>query len=152
MGGMTPMYLEDLAAGQKYGSQEITVDAEGIKSFAKEYDPQPFHLDERNAAGTFFGGLVASGWQTASLTMKLLVASDLKIAGGLIGAGVEELRWPRPVRPGDALHVECEILETRVSKSHPDRGVAKTRISTLDRAGNPVQQMIVNMIVPRRPQ
>ena len=146
------MYLEDLAAGQKYGSQEITVDAEGIKSFAKEYDPQPFHLDERNAAGTFFGGLVASGWQTASLTMKLLVASDLKIAGGLIGAGVEELRWPRPVRPGDALHVECEILETRVSKSHPDRGVAKTRISTLDRAGNPVQQMIVNMIVPRRPQ
>ena len=146
------MYLEDLAAGQKYGSQEITVDAEGIKSFAKEYDPQPFHLDERNAAGTFFGGLVASGWQTASLTMKLLVASDLKIAGGLIGAGVEELRWPRPVRPGDHLHVECEILETRVSKSHPDRGVAKTRISTLDRAGNPVQQMIVNMIVPRRPQ
>ena len=146
------MYLEDLAAGQKYESQEIAVDAEGIKSFAREYDPQPFHLDERNAAGTFFGGLVASGWQTASLTMKLLVASDLKIVGGLIGAGVEELRWPRPVRPGDVLHVECEILETRVSKSQPNRGVAKTRISTLDRAGNPVQQMIVNMIVPCRPR
>jgi acyl dehydratase len=147
---MTALYLEDLAAGQKYLSDEITVDEEGIKSFAKEFDPQPFHLDERTAAGTFFGELVASGWQTASITMKLLVASDLKIAGGLIGAGVEELRWPRPVRPGDVLHVECEILETRVSKSNLQRGVAKTRIWTLDRAGNPVQQMIVTMIVPCR--
>src|SRR5262245_7720286 len=146
------MYLEDLAAGQRFRSPEIAVDAEGIMSFAREYDPQPFHLDERSAAETFFGELVASGWQTASLTMKLLVSSDLKIAGGLIGASVEELRWPRPVRPGDHLRVECEILETRVSNSRPDRGIARARILTLDRAGKPVQQLIVNMIVPRRPQ
>jgi acyl dehydratase len=149
---LTPLYLEDLAEGQTYASQEAAVDAEAIKSFAQEYDPQPFHLDERHAAGTFFGGLVASGWQTAALTMKLLVASDLRIAGGLIGAGVDELRWPRPVRPGDVLHVECEILETRASKSRSDRGVVKARVTTVDQAGNAVQQMIVTMIVPRRPQ
>jgi acyl dehydratase len=143
-------YLEDLAAGQLYGSPEITVDAEAIKLFAGEYDPQPFHVDEQAAEGTFFGGLVASGWHTASLTMKLLVAGELKVAGGLIGAGVEELRWPRPVRPGDRLHVECEILETRSSKSRPDRGLVKVRITTLESGGAPVQQMLVTMIVPRR--
>lgn len=149
---MTPLYLEDLAAGQKYKSREIAVDAEGIKWFAREFDPQPFHLDERSAEETFFRGLVASGWHTASLTMKLLVASDLQIVGGLVGAGVEKLQWPRPVHPGDVLHVECEILETRVSKSQPDRGVAKARVSTLDQAGNAVQEMIVNMIVPCGPR
>lgn len=149
---MTLMYLEDLEVGQVYRSPEITVDADGIKEFAQQFDPQPFHLDENAARGTFFGGLVASGWHTAALTMKLLVAGDFKIAGGLIGAGVDELRWPRPVRPGDVLHVDCAVLETRVSKSRPDRGIVKTRITTLDQTGDPVQQMIVNMIVPCRPR
>ena len=147
------MYFEDLEVGQHYHSPEIAVDAEGIKSFARQFDPQPFHLDEQAAATeSFFGGLVAGGWYTAALTMKLLVTGDLKIAGGLVGAGVEDLRWPRPVRPGDVLHIDCEIVETRVSKSRPDRGIVKTRITTSDREGHPVQQMIVNMIVPRRPQ
>ena len=149
---MTPMYFEDLAVGQVYRSPEMTVEAEGIKSFAEQFDPQPFHLDENAAAGSFFGGLVASGWYTAAITMRLLVTGDLKIAGGLIGAGVEEIRWPRPVRPGDVLHVDCEIVEIRVSKSHPERGVVKSRITTTDQEGRPVQQMIVNMIVPRRPE
>lgn len=149
---MALIYLEDLEVGQVYRSPETTVEAEGIKSFAQQFDPQPFHLDESAAAGTFFGGLVASGWHTAAITMKLLVAGDFKIAGGLIGAGVEELKWPRPVRPGDILHVDCEVMETRVSKSRPDRGIVRTRITTSDRTGDPVQQMIVNMIVPRRPQ
>lgn len=149
---MTPMYLEDLKAGQVYRSSEITVEAEGIKSFAEQFDPQPFHLDDGAAAGTFFGRLVASGWYTAALTMKLLVTSDLKIAGGLVGAGVEEIRWPSPVYPGDVLHIDCEIVEVRVSKSHPDRGVVKSRITTSDRDGRTVQQMLVTMIVPRRPQ
>lgn len=148
---MTPMHFEDLEAGQVYRSPELTVAAAGIKSFAREFDPQPFHVDETAATGTFFGGLVASGWYTAALTMKLLVAGDLKIAGGLIGAGVEEIRWPRPVRAGDILHVDCEVVETRLSKSRSDRGIVKSRITTSDHEGRAVQQMIVNMIVPCRP-
>jgi len=149
---MTPMYLEDLKAGQVYRSAEITVDAEGIKSFAEQFDPQPFHLDESAATETFFGRLVASGWYTAAITMKLLVTGELEIAGGFIGAGVEEIRWPSPVYPGDVLHIDCEIVDVRVSKSRPDRGVVKSRITTSNRDGRLVQQMLVNMIVPRRPQ
>lgn len=148
---MKTMYFEDLAVGQVYRSPEMTVEANGIKSFAEQFDPQPFHLDENAAAETFFGGLVASGWYTAAITMRLLVMGDLKIVGGLIGAGVEEIRWPRPVRPDDLLHVDCEIVETRVSKSRPDRGIVKSRITTSDREGRAVQHMIVNMIVPCRP-
>src|SRR6478736_9912583 len=98
-----------------------------IEAFAAEYDPQPFHLDEGAARASYFGGLVASGWHTAALTMKLLVGGDLKIVGGLIGLGAEELRWPRPVRPGDVLRVESEVLELRPSRSRPDRGIVRMR-------------------------
>src|SRR3954470_24794091 len=100
------LYLEDLAVGQTYRSGNVTVDPARLKSFAAEFDPQPFHLDEQAAGASVFGGLVASGWHTAALTMRLLVEGDLKVAGGLVGAGVDELRWPRPVRPGDTLRVE----------------------------------------------
>ena len=98
------------------------VDAEQIKSFAAEFDPQPFHLDEQAAQDTIFRGLAASGWHTAAMTMRLLVESELKPAGGIVGAGFDEFRWPRPVRPGDELRVESEVLEVRPSKSRPDRG------------------------------
>ncbi len=119
---LTERYLEDFEPGQTFRSGRIRIDAERIKSFAAEFDPQPFHLDERAAADSIFRGLAASGWHTAAITMRLLVDSDLKLAGGIVGAGFDELRWPRPVRPGDELRVESEVLEIRASKSRPVPG------------------------------
>src|SRR6266511_2116221 len=110
-------YLEDFAVGQKYhGAERLRVDAERIKAFAAEFDPQPFHLDAAAARASIFQGLAASGWHTAAMTMRLLVTSELKPAGGIVGVGFDEMRWPRPVRPGDELHVETEVLEVRASK------------------------------------
>jgi acyl dehydratase len=132
------------------GGDPVSVDADSIKAFARQFDPQPFHLDEATAARTFFGGLAASGWHTAAITMKLLVKGGLPLAGGIIGAGVEEVRWPRPVRPGDRLRVESEVLEVRPSRSRPEQGLAKIRTTTLNQNGEPVQVMTSNLIVPRR--
>jgi acyl dehydratase len=146
-----PLYFEDLAVGQTFGTGTVKVETEMIKAFASEFDPQPFHLDEEAAHESLFGGLVASGWHTAALTMRLLVEGELKIVGGLIGMGAEELRWPRPVRPGDVLRVECEVLDLRPSKSQPDRGIVRVRNTTLNQDGQPVMVLVVNMIVPRRP-
>ncbi len=145
------LYLEDFEPGQKFGSGRLRVDAERIKSFAAEFDPQPFHLDETSARDTFFRGLAASGWHTTAMTMRLLVEGALKPAGGIIGAGFDELRWPRPVRPGDELHVESEVLEVRASKSRPDQGVIKVKTTTLNQNDEPVQVFVGNLIVPRRP-
>jgi acyl dehydratase len=150
--GLTaPLYYEDLAVGQTFGTGTVTVEAEMIRAFAAEYDPQPFHLDEGAARASLFGGLVASGWHTAALTMKLLVRGSLQITGGLIGMGAEELRWPRPVRPGDVLRVESEVLALRISNSQPGRGLVRVRNTTLNQDGKPVMVTIVTMIVPRRP-
>ena len=146
------LYLEDLAPGQNYrpdGTGEV-VDAEAIKNFARRFDPQPFHLDEKAAHSSMFGELVASGWHTAALTMSLLVNGGLPLAGGIIGAGADELRWPRPVRPGDRLRVESEILEVRPSSSRPTQGIAKVRTTTLNQNDEPVQVMVVNLVVARR--
>ena len=120
-------YLEDLEPGHKFVSGRLSVEAERIKSFAAEFDPQPFHLNEDSARDSFFNGLAASGWHTAAMTMRLLVESDFKPAGGIIGAGFDDMRWPRPVRPGDELHVESEVLEVRPSKSRPDQGLIKVK-------------------------
>ena len=144
-------YLEDFAVGQTFGSGRVRVDAERIKSFAAEFDPQPFHLDEDAAHGTIFGGLAASGWHTAALSMRLLVESELRPIGGIVGAGFDEFRWPRPVRPGDELHLKSEVLEVRPSKSHPAQGLIKVRTTTLNQAGEPVQILVANLVVPRRP-
>jgi acyl dehydratase len=144
-------YLEDFEPGQKFGSNTLAVEAARIKSFAAEFDPQPFHLDERTARDTFFKGLAASGWHTAAITMRLLVDGELSPAGGIIGAGFDEMRWPKPVRPGDELRVESEILEVRASKSRPDQGVIKVRTTTLNQDGEPVQVFVGNLIVLRRP-
>ena len=145
-------YLEDFAVGQKFGGAErVRVDAARIKSFAAEFDPQPFHLDENTARGSIFRGLAASGWHTAAMTMKLLVASELQPAGGIIGAGFDEFRWPTPVRPGDELRVESEVLEVRPSKSRPDIGVVKVRTTTLNQKNETVQISVGNLMVPRRP-
>ena len=144
-------YLEDYAAGQKYaGSARVRVDAERIHRFAAEFDPQPFHLDDAAAQQSIFRGLAASGWHTAAMTMRLLVASDLEPAGGIVGAGFDEFRWPLPVRPGDELRVEVEVLEVRPSKSRPDLGVIKIRTTTLNQNGQAVQVTVGNLMVPRK--
>jgi acyl dehydratase len=133
------------------GATRIVVDAAGIKRFAAEFDPQPFHLDEATAEGTFFRGLAASGWHTAAVLMRLLVDSDLKPAGGIVGAGFDDFRWPRPVRPGDTLRCETEVLEVRPSKSRPEQGIVKVRFSAINQHDEPVQVMVGNLVVPRRP-
>src|SRR5918999_5193932 len=144
-------YLEDFAVGQKFGSATLRVEEDGIKRFAAEFDPQPFHLDNAAARASLFGGLAASGWHTAALTMRLLVQSEVKPAGGIIGAGFDEFRWPRPVRPGDELRIEAEVLEVRPSKSRPDQGMVKLKTTTLNQKDEPVQISVGNLVVPRRP-
>lgn len=144
-------YLEDFAPGQVYaGTTRARVVPERIKSFAAEFDPQPFHLDQDAAAASLFKGLAASGWHTAALTMRLLVASELNPAGGIVGAGFDELRWPLPVRPNDELRVESEILEARPLKSRADMGIVKVKTTTLNQRGEAVQVSIGNLFVPRR--
>jgi acyl dehydratase len=143
-------YLEDFAVGQTYGSGRLTVDKDRIQAFAAEFDPQPFHLDDEAARGSIFGGLAASGWHTAALTMRLLVEGELKPAGGIVGVGFDEFRWPLPVHPGDELHLESEVLEVRPSKSRPNQGLIKVRTTTRNQDGDAVQVLVGNLIVPRR--
>lgn len=147
---MTTRYLEDYAAGQLYGSGRLSIDQERIRSFAAEFDPQPFHLGEEAARGSIFRGLAASGWHTAAVTMRLLVEGELKPAGGIIGMGFEEFRWPLPVRPGDELHVESEVLDVRPSKSRPHQGLLKIRTTTFNQKGEAVQITVGSLLVPRR--
>jgi len=145
-------FFEDLSVGQKFSSATVTVTAEAIKAFAKQFDPQPFHLDEEAARGTFFGRLVASGWHTAAMTMRLLVDSDLVPAGGTIGLGTDELSFPRPVYPGDVLHIEGEVVAMRPSQSRPGIGVVKVFITTLNQDGQAVQRFSPILMVRRRPE
>ena len=145
-----PLYFDDLRVGQRFESGSHTLDAAEIKAFAAQFDPQPFHLDERAAADTLFGGLAASGWHTAAITMRLNVEGGLPLAGGLIGAGCQ-LSWPAPARPGDTLHVESEVLELTLSRSRPDRGIAKVLGRTLNQRGEAVQIIEAKLVVFRRP-
>jgi acyl dehydratase len=144
------LYLDDLAVGRKFATGSTTLTLEGCKEFAAEFDPQPFHLEEAAAQSSLFGRIAASGWYTASLSMRLLVEGELTIGGGLIGLG-GELEWPRPTYPGDTLHVETEVLAIRVSETKPDRGVVTVRNRTLNQRGEAVQIAVVKMLVPRRP-
>ena len=142
------LYLEDLHVGQTFTTGSITVTTEAIKAFAREYDPQPFHLEEAAAQASLFRGLAASGWHTAALSMRLLV-DGLPIAGGLIGVG-GETTWPRPTRPGDTLTVHIEVLEITPSRSRPDRGLVRTRNETRNQHGEAVQISTLGMVVWRR--
>jgi acyl dehydratase len=144
-------YLQDFSEGQTFRSSTLRVDAEQIKTFAAQFDPQPFHTDEQAARTTIFGGLAASGWHTAALTMRLLVDSELKPAGGLVGAGLDELKWPKPVRPGDDLHLNIEVLSVRPSRSRPTQGIIKVRTTTLNQNDEAVQVFVGNLIVVARP-
>jgi acyl dehydratase len=145
------LYFEDLTPGRRFASGSHTLDAVSIKAFAREYDPQPFHTDEEAAKSTFFQGLAASGWHTMATTMRLIVDSDFRPAGGVIGGGVDEFRWPKPVRPGDTLRVESEVVEARVSKTRPEIGIVRVRHTTLNQHGESVQSFIANHVVQRRP-
>jgi acyl dehydratase len=150
-GEKAALYLGDLRVGQRFVSGTHRIDEEQIRAFAEQFDPQPFHIDVEAAKETLFDGLVASGWHTAAITMRLLVGGGLPIAGGIVGAG-GEIAWPRPVRPGAVLHVESEILELRPSRSRPDRGVATVRCETRDQLGEIVQVLVATLVVPRRLQ
>lgn len=145
------LYLDDLVPGQRFiGTTRIRIEEDRIKTFAAEFDPQPFHLDEQAASASIFAGLAASGWHTAAVTMRLLVDSEFRPAGGIVGAGFDELRWPLPLRPGDELRVESEVLEVRPSKSRPEQGLVKVRTTTLNQDGKAVQISVDNLVVPRR--
>src|ERR1700737_4992447 len=144
-------YFEDFGVGQIFGSGRLRIDTERCKTFAAEFDPQSFHLDEEAARETVFGGLAASGWHTAVVTMRVLVGSELKPAGGILSLGFDELRWPRPVRPEDELRVESEVLEVRPSKSRPEHGLVKVRTTTLNQNGEAVHVATANLLVLRRP-
>ncbi len=144
------LFLEDLYPGQRFTSGSHTVDEAQIKAFANQFDPQPFHLDDEAAKGTLFAGLAASGWHTAAITMRLQVETGLPIVGGIIGAG-GEINWPQPMRPGDTLHVESEVLEVRPSRSRPDRGMVTVRSETRNQRKEVVQSLTVRLVVPRRP-
>lgn len=145
-----PLYLEDLSVGERFTSGEHAMDVAQIKAFALQFDPQPFHLDEVAAQSTFFGGLAASGWHTAAVTMRLLVTSGLPIAGGIVGAG-GELKWPQPTRPDDVLHVVSEIMEIQPSRSRPNRGMVTVRSETRNQHGAVLQVSTVRIVVPRKP-
>jgi acyl dehydratase len=143
------LYLDDLQIGQRFTSGTHVVDEEQIKAFARQFDPQPFHLDSEAANGTLLSGLAASGWHTAAITMRLLVEGGLPLAGGIVGAG-GELDWPNPTRPGDCLQVESEVLDIRPSRSKPDRGMAIVTSLTRNQRNEVVQRLTVKLIVPRR--
>lgn len=147
---MSGFYLDDLEVGQTWVTGSVTVDLDAIKAFAGVYDLQPFHLDEEAARDTLFGGIAASGWHTAALTMRLMTENGTPFAGGIIGAG-GEISWPRPTRPGDTLTVESEILEINPSKSRPDRGMITVRNRTVDQNGDTLQILTAKLVVPRRP-
>jgi acyl dehydratase len=143
------LYLEDMKPGQRFktGSHPLTEDE--IRAFARDYDPQPFHTDPEAARHSFFGGLAASGWHTAAITMRLQVDSGPSLAGGMIGASVE-LTWPRPSRPGDILHVESEIMEVLPSRSKPDRGMIVLKSETKNQKDEVVQLQTSRLLVWRR--
>ncbi|MGY0061930.1 MaoC family dehydratase [Streptomyces sp. LZ34] len=145
-----PLYLDDLKAGDEFRSAEHQVDADQVIAFARDFDPQPFHLDPQAAKDTFFQGLAASGWHTAAITMKLLVGS-LPLGSGIIGAG-GEVAWPRAVRPGDALHVVSTVLEVAPSRSRPDRGIVTLECRTVNQTGDTCQRLVTKLVVMRRPE
>jgi acyl dehydratase len=149
-GGQPPLFLDDLREGQRFESGTHQLDRDQIRAFAGQFDPQPFHLDEEAARASLFGGLVASGWHTAAITMRLLVEGGLPLAGGLVGAGVE-ITWPRPTSPGDILQVTSEVLEIKPSRSRPDRGLVTVRSETRNQGSDVVQVLVSRLVVPRRP-
>jgi acyl dehydratase len=148
---MHERYFEDLKPGDRFKSETYRVSEEQIISFAREFDPQPFHLDRAVADKTMFKELIASGWHTAAITMRLFVQT-LNFAEGAIGLGVDELRWPTAVKPNDVLRVETEIVDLRESQSKPSHGIVRIRNVTTNQRGEIVQTMFASALVLRRKQ
>ena len=144
------LYLEDLRVGQRFETADCEVSEADIVAFAARFDPQPFHVDAGAARDSVFGGVVASGWHTAAITMRLLVESGPRLAGGTVGLGAE-ISWPKPVRPGDVLHVVAEIVDIEPSRSRPGRGRATMRSETRNQRDEVVQLTVAKLLVLRRP-
>lgn len=142
-------YLDDFQVGQRFTSGTYTMTEAEIVAFAREFDPQPFHLSHDEGGDSLLGGLVASGWHTAAVTMRLQVEGQMQMAGGIVGAG-GEITWPAPTRPGDVLRVETEVLEVRPSRSRPDRGIVTVLTETKNHDGVVVQALKATLVVPRR--
>ncbi|MDO6585339.1 MaoC family dehydratase [Salipiger sp. 1_MG-2023] len=147
---MTRHYLEDLTPGQVFHTGTLLVERADVLRFAAEFDPQPFHLDDEAGRNSLFGGLAASGWHTAAMTMRLYVTGAFQPAGGSVGAGMEELRWPRPVFPGDTLRAEIEILSARASATRPERGIVRIRCTTFNQHDAPVQIYVSVVFIATR--
>ena len=148
---MGNQWFEEFEVGQRFVSQGVTVTEASIIDFASRYDPQRFHVDVEAAARTHFGGLVASGFQTLGLSFRKFFELGVIRESGIGAPGVEELRWTAPVRPGDTLHTEAEVLEVRPSRSKPDRGIVRLRYTALNQRGETVMVMVVPQIVSRKP-
>jgi acyl dehydratase len=144
-------YFEDLKVGDKFNTADHLMTEEDIIAFGRQFDPQPFHLDPEAAKATLFGRLVASGWHTAAVGMRLMVQGEMALDGGVIGQGMESLRWPRPVLPGDRLRVVTEVEELRPAPARPDRGLIKLHCRTYNQHGKIVQDMVATLLVARRP-
>jgi len=142
-------WFDDLKVGDRFQSEAYAVTEEQIIEFAREFDPQDFHLDRATAEGTIFKGLSASGWHTAAISMRLFVRT-LNFADGAIGLGVDEMRWPNPVRPGDVLRVETEIVDLRPSRSKPEFGIVRIRNVTTNQRDEIVQTMFASALVRRK--
>src|ERR1700751_2993707 len=139
--GMIKRYLEVFAVGQVFKSGRKRVDKDEIFAFAKESDPQPYHLDEEAARKSPFAGLAASGWHTAAMPMRLLVDGEFKPAGGILGVSFDELRWPLGVRPGDELHVHSKVIGVLPSKTNPDLGLIRVRNTASNQKDGPLQSI-----------
>jgi acyl dehydratase len=149
----TTWYFEDYVPGRTIDCGSFSVSEAEIIAFAKEYDPQPFHVDPVAAAEGPYGGLIASGWHTTSMMMRLLVEHFLNPKSSLGSAGVDEVRWPKPVRPGDTLHVRAAVLEARRSKSKPDRGIVRSVAEVTNQDGETVMRVTaINFVLARNPK
>ena len=148
---MSDIFFEDLKVGDRFASESYVVTEEAIVNFAREFDVQAFHLDAAAGKASVFGGLAASGWHTAAIAMRLFTTGPMRFAGGAVGLGVDELRWPKAVRPKDKLQLETEILEMRLSKSKPAHGIIRIRNVMTNQNGEVVLSYLANALVPRRP-
>jgi acyl dehydratase len=148
---MSGLYLEDVTVGQRFNSEPYRVSETAMIEFARQFDPQPFHLNHAAANASVFQGLAASGWHTAAIAMRLLMTGPMQFAGGAVGLGVDELRWPHALRPNDTVQLETEILETRPSRSKQGFGIVRIRNVAKNQNGDVVLSYVANAMVRRRP-
>ncbi len=148
---MSGLYLEDVQAGDRFPSDPYVVTEKAIIEFAQQFDPQPFHLDRAAAEQSVFEGLSASGWHTAAIAMRLMMMGPMQFVGGAIGLGVDELRWPLAVRPGDTVQLNTAIVEVRLSRSKPRHGIVRIQNLMQNQHGEVVLSYTANAMVQRRP-